>query len=91
MVTDNEHLGLVVSGLEEEQKNVDRNIAQCRKLLFGLLGPALSYKCKLSPLAQHHLQCFFFRFSRGGGMVPPLRGGGIQSGRGGMPRETLRQ
>ena len=41
--------------MDEEQKNVDNNIAQCRKSLFGLLGPALSYKCKLSPLSQHHL------------------------------------
>ena len=55
VVTDNDHLGLLVSGVEEEQKNVDKNIIECRKSLFGLLGPALSYKCKLSPLAQHHL------------------------------------
>ena len=53
--TDNEHLGLVVSGWNEEQKNVEKNIDQCRKSLFRLLGPALSYKCKLSPLAQLHL------------------------------------
>ena len=55
VVTDNHHLGLVVSGMDEEQKNVDNNIDECRKSLFGLLGPALSYKCKLSPLSQHHL------------------------------------
>ena len=55
VVSDNEHLGLVVSGVDEEQKNVDRRIAECRKSLFGLLGPALSFKCKLSPLAQLHL------------------------------------
>jgi hypothetical protein len=55
VVTDNEHVGLMVSGADEEQKNADRNIAECRKSLFGLLGPALSYKCKLSPLAQLHL------------------------------------
>ena len=55
VVPNNEHLGLVVSGIDEEQKNVDQNIAQCRKSLFSLLGPALSYKCKISPLSQHHL------------------------------------
>ena len=55
VVTDNEHLGLIVSGSDEEQKNVDKNIGQCRNSLFGLLGPALSYKCKISPLAQLHL------------------------------------
>ena len=32
-----------------------RNISLCRNALFGLLGPALSYNCKLSPHAQLHL------------------------------------
>ena len=51
----NEHLGLVVSGWNEEAKNVDQNIAQCRKSLFALLGPTYSYKCKISPVTQSHL------------------------------------
>ena len=51
----NDHLGLIVSGLDEEQKNVDSNINQCRKSLFALLGPAFSYNCKLSPAVQVHL------------------------------------
>ena len=55
VVTDNEHLGVVVSGVQEEQKNCDVNISNCRKSLFSLLGPALSYKCKLSPRVQIHL------------------------------------
>ena len=55
VVEDNEHLGLIVSGLSEEQKNVDSNIQQCRNSLFGLLGPAYSYKCLLSPVVQIHL------------------------------------
>ena len=55
VVTDNEHLGIVVSGLDEEQKKVHRQISQCRDSLFSLLGPALSYKCKLSPVVQLHL------------------------------------
>ena len=55
VVDNNEHLGLVVSGLDEEQKNVDQNIAQCRKSLFALLGPAYSFKCLLSPTVQVHL------------------------------------
>ena len=50
-----EHLGMLVSGVNEEQKNVDSNITSCRTSLFGLLGPALSYKCKLSPEVQIHL------------------------------------
>ena len=55
VVTDNEHLGIIVSGLDEEQKNVDQNLTQCRNSLFALLGPALSYKYKLSPQVQLHL------------------------------------
>ena len=46
---DNEHLGLVVSGWNEELKNVDRNIDSARKSIFSLLGNVFSYKCKLSP------------------------------------------
>ena len=55
VVDDNDHLGLIVSGLDEEQKNVDQNIQQCRNSLFALLGPAYSFKCLLSPLVQVHL------------------------------------
>ena len=55
VVDNNEHLGLVVAGLEEEQKNVDQNILKCRKSLFALLGPVFAYKCLLSPLLQLHL------------------------------------
>ena len=42
VVDSNEHLGLVVAGSEEEQKNVDENIIKCRNSLFALLGPAFS-------------------------------------------------
>ena len=52
---DNEHLGLVVSGSNEEQKNVDSNIQECRKSLLGLLGPAFAYKCLLPPTVKSHL------------------------------------
>ena len=55
VVENNDHLGLVVSGIDEEQKNVDQNIQQCRSSLFGLLGPAFAYKCLLSPTVQVHL------------------------------------
>ena len=55
VVDTNEHLGLLVSGIKEEQKNVDNNISSCRNSLFSLLGSALSYKCKLSPVVQIHL------------------------------------
>ena len=51
----NEHLGLVVSGIKEEEKNIDANIGQCRRSLLGLLGPAYAFKCLLSPTVQIHL------------------------------------
>ena len=46
LVENNEHLGLVVSGLHEEKKNVDMNISKCRNSIFGLLGPVFAYSCK---------------------------------------------
>ena len=52
---DNEHLGIIVSGQEEETKNVDANIVQCRGAVFALLGPAFSFRSKLSPKLQTHL------------------------------------
>ena len=55
VVEDNEHLGLIVSGLDEELKNADANIHQCRKSLFALLGPAYAFKCLLPPSVQKHL------------------------------------
>ena len=55
VVDKNEHLGLIVSGLNEEQKNVDENIQKCRKSLFALLGPAYAFKCLLSPALLVHL------------------------------------
>ena len=55
VVENNEHLGLIASGLDEEAKNIDKKITQCRNSLFALLGPAFSFKCLLSPLVQIHL------------------------------------
>ena len=55
VVDENEHLGLVVSGLNEEQKKVDKNIVKCRNSLFALLGQAFAYKCMLSPIVQVHI------------------------------------
>ena len=55
VVENNDHLGLIVSGMDEELKNVDNNINKCRRSLFSLLGPAFSYNCQLSPATQIHL------------------------------------
>ena len=55
VVKENEHLGLVVSGRDEEEKNVDSNIQDCRQSLLGLLGPAFAFKCLLPPSVKIHL------------------------------------
>ena len=55
VVENNDHLGQIVSGLCQEQKNIDERISKGRKSLFALLGPALSYKCYLSPVLKIHL------------------------------------
>ena len=55
VVDNNEHLGLIVSGMEEERKNIDENIIKCRNSLFALLGPVYAYRCLLSPVVQAHL------------------------------------
>ena len=52
---DNEHLGMIVSGVDEESKNVDKNITAARNALFAMLSPVFLHKCKLSPTVQTHL------------------------------------
>lgn len=55
VVQENDHLDLVVYGDHEEVKNVDMRIKKGRNSLFGMLGPALSQKCLISPHAKMHL------------------------------------
>ena len=55
VVEDNEHLGQIVSGRNQEEKNVDLKTQKGRKNLFGLLGAGFSYKCLLSPLVKLHI------------------------------------
>ena len=52
---DNDHLGLIISGIREEEKNVDLKIQKARGALFKLLGPAFSHKSLLSPVVQINL------------------------------------
>ena len=56
---DNDHLGLIISGKNEEQKNVDKNIDSARRSLFSLLGNIFSYKCKVSPTVLSHVWSIF--------------------------------
>ena len=58
---DNDHLGLIVSGLNEEIKNVDKNISSARNALFGFLGNIFSFKCKVSPAVQLHTWAVFVK------------------------------
>ena len=58
---DNEHLGLIVSGLNEEIKNVDKNIDSARQTLFSLLGNVFSFKCKLSPSVLLHVWSLYVK------------------------------
>ena len=51
----NDHLGQVVSGVSQEEKNVDLRIDKARTNLFGLLGAGFAFKCLLSPLVKFHL------------------------------------
>jgi hypothetical protein len=54
VVEDNEHLGQVVSGRNQEENNVDLRITKGRKCLFGLLGVGFAFKCFLSPVVKLH-------------------------------------
>ena len=64
---DNDHLGLIVSGWDEEIKNIDLNIDSSRKSLFSLLGNIYSYRCKLSPTVLSHVWSIY--------VLPILRSG----------------
>ena len=55
VVEDNDHLGQVVSGRRQEEKNIDERIKKGRGHLFSMLGPAYAYKCMLSPVVKMHL------------------------------------
>ena len=55
VVENNEHLGQIVSGTNQEEKNVDVKISKGRTNLFGLLGAGFSFKCLLSPVVKLHI------------------------------------
>ena len=57
----NEHLGLIVSGVNEELKNIDKNIKAARDTLFAFLGNIFSYKCKLSVSLQYNTWQVYIR------------------------------
>ena len=63
----NDHLGLEVSGLREEEKNIDAKIKKARGSLFNFMGPILSSKCLLSPnLLMHVFRTYICPIARSG-------------------------
>ena len=48
----NDHLGQLISGIAEAQKNVDKNITNTRKSLFKLMGNPFSYSSLVNPSVQ---------------------------------------
>ena len=55
VVDNNEHLGQIVSGKRQEEKNVDKNLDKGRRSLFSLLGAGFSSKFFFSPLLKLHI------------------------------------
>ena len=49
MTENNYHLGQVVSGVNQEQNNIDLRMEKARNSLIGLVGPAFAWKYLLSP------------------------------------------
>ena len=49
MVENNDHLGQIVSGIDQESKNIDGSLQKGRNSLFGMLGPAFAFKCMMNP------------------------------------------
>ena len=71
---DNDHLGLTISGIDEEIKNVDKNLQSTRNSMFSLLGNAFSYKFNLSPSVQLHIWATYCKpVLRSGLAALPLR------------------
>ena len=65
---------MVVSGVDEESKNVDKNIDSARQVLFTLLGNMFSYKCKISQRVLYHIWSIFVNpVARSGLAALPLR------------------
>ena len=52
---DNDHLGLIVSGYKEEEKNIDLKMKKARGGFYKLLGTVFSLKCLLSQAVQLNL------------------------------------
>ena len=52
---DNDHLGQIISGQNQYQKNVDLRLTKAKKCIFSLLGPCFSFKNQMSPAVKLHI------------------------------------
>ena len=59
VVENNDHLGQIVSGTRQDEKNIDERIKKARNHIFSMLGPAFAFKCMLSPLVKMHLPVLY--------------------------------
>ena len=55
VVDENDHLGQIISGTNQVEKNINYRITQGRKSLFSLLGAGFTFKSNLSPTLMLHL------------------------------------
>ncbi len=55
VVEENDHLGQIISGKNQIEKNIDERLKKGRNSLFSLLGAGFAYKCNLSPALKLHL------------------------------------
>ena len=55
MSVDNENLGQIVGGVDQESKKVDVRISKGRNALFSLLAAAFQTKCLISPVVKYHI------------------------------------
>jgi hypothetical protein len=63
-----------VSGMDEEIKNVDKNIQSARDFLLSFLGNIFSYKCNLSTTVHQHTWSVFVKpVLRSGLTALPIR------------------
>ena len=80
VVTDNEHLGQIISNQDEYQKNVDLNITKARKSLFSLLGFTFAHSCQISPSVKlHTFKTYIKPILKSGLSTFPLRPNTISS------------
>ena len=73
MTEDNDHLGLIVFGLDEEIKNIDLNIDSAREIIFNLLGTSLATNVNSQQVLLHVWTIYVNPIARSGLAALPVR------------------